>query len=650
MLMQRKRSKIFDSVELLRLFTKSFSKIVISLLISIVIVSNLNAQSSVFLPFIDDFSSYTGEPNSVLWQESNVLVNRGYQYLPPTVGVATLDILDKSGKIYEQANIYGFVADTLCSVSVRLDSIKEPISKKLTLADSIWFSFFVQPTGAMGSLWERIGSAPSSKDSIILQFYASNQDTWTTVWSLRGTSVDSIYKNDSVYFLQYLIPLTDTMYYNRDFRFRFINYGSLDNNPSYSYIYNKGGWNIDYVYMNIGRNYKDSTYRDVAFVNPAKSLLKDFTALPAKHFKQEYMQDTIYNTIVNLHSATLNSNYSFSIKDDENNTIHSYSGGFENIVSYPQTHQFQTQKNHAAIKLGFSFAPSLDKYSQYTITHIVTEGVGQDNIKSNDTNRFVQRFENYFSYDDGTAESGIGIEPTNASKFAIGYPLLDWDTLYAVDIYFNCSWQQTNLKPFYLGVYDSKQVVTTHTDTLGKELSDTTIIPNNLLYETGKLTPEYDSLNKFHRYYLNEPVVLSEGQMFITLQSSSSTYLNVGFDQNNDASKYMFEKRGKDWYSIFLKGAPMIRLYFGYKTVSTEKIQANEEEIKLYPNPAKDYVNIERQSYDNKSVRIELYNSFGKVVFSQKEKLPYVLNISNLSNGVYVLRIDNQAKKLIIAK
>ncbi len=650
MIITNKKHTRFDFIRTLSVFNLCFDKILISMLISIFCVTNLNGQNSVFLPFLDDFSSYTGAPNSALWQESNVLINQGYQYLPPTVGVATLDILDKSGKIYPQATIYGFVADTLCSVSIRLDSIKEPTIKKLTLADSIWFSFFVQPTGAMGSLWERIGSAPSSKDSIILQFYASNQDTWNTVWSMRGTNLDSIYKRDSVYFLQYMIPLLDTMYYNKDFRFRFINYGSLDNNPSNSYIYNKGGWNIDYVYMNISRTYKDSTYRDIAFVEPAKSLLKDFTSLPAKHFKQEYMKDTIRNTIVNLHSATLNSNYSFYITDQDNNVVHSYSGGFENIVSYPQTHQFQTQKNHTSIKLNYSYTPPLDKWSQYTITHIVTEGVGQDNIKSNDTARFVQRFENYFSYDDGTAESGIGIEPSNASMFAIGYPLLDWDTLYAIDIYFNCSWQESNLKPFYLGVYDSKQIITTHTDTLGNDISDTTIIPNNLLYETSKLTPQYDSLNKFHRYYLNEPLTLSNGQIFITLRPTTSTYLNIGFDQNNDASKYMYEKRGKDWYNVFLRGAPMIHPYFGYKSVDIQDITPLVEDIKIYPNPAKDYLNIERQYFDNKLVTIALYDTRGKLLFSQKERLPYLMNVSNLSNGVYILKIDNQAKKLIIAK
>jgi hypothetical protein len=43
-------------------------------------------------------------------------------------------------------------------------------------------------------MWERIGSTPSEKDSIVLQFYNSNDSTWQSVWNMKGMSVDSIYR------------------------------------------------------------------------------------------------------------------------------------------------------------------------------------------------------------------------------------------------------------------------------------------------------------------------------------------------------------------------------------------------------------------------------------------------------------------------
>ena len=50
------------------------------------------------LPFTDDFSDYEGIPNPNKWQQGNVVVNRGYQYNPPSLGVATLDATDLYGK------------------------------------------------------------------------------------------------------------------------------------------------------------------------------------------------------------------------------------------------------------------------------------------------------------------------------------------------------------------------------------------------------------------------------------------------------------------------------------------------------------------------------------------------------------------------
>ena len=637
------------SVSMLKLFVaipRYRSTVIKRICFTVVILCSvgiIEGQNSVMLPFVDDFSSYTGNPKPSLWQNAGALVNTGYAYLPPTTGVVTLDILDADGMIYSHANVYGFAADTLTTVSIRMDSISEPVTKRLAVSDSIWLSFFIQPGGSMGNLWERIGSAPSSKDSIVLQFYKSNQDVWQTVWSRKGSPLDSIYKNDSVYFLQVMIPITDTAYFNRDFRFRFINYGSLDNNPSYSYISNKGQWNIDYVYMDINRRYNTPTTRDIAFVNPAASLLKNFTSIPAKHFTKNYMKDTVYNTIVNLYSSTLNSNYSFNVTQPDGSVVYTYSGGFENIVSYPSTHEFQSAANHVSHHLDFAYNPPQNQFSEYIVTHIVKEGVGQDNIQSNDTVRFVQKFENYISYDDGSAESGIGIEPSKASELAVRYPLLATDTLYAVDIYFNCTYQQSNLQPFYLNIYDAVQEISSYKDNDGNEINDTVYVPNEPLYQSERLTPEYDGLNKYHRYYLDEPLVLPQGEFFVTLKPVKSAYMNIGFDQNNDAVGFMYEKRSNQWSEIFLKGAPMIRPYFGYLSVGIDDTVSGGGEIKIYPNPANDYVYIDY--YGN--VEVRLFDQSGRELIRTKSKM---INVSSLQTGIYFLRVNNKTEKLIIAR
>ncbi|MBP3253004.1 MAG: T9SS type A sorting domain-containing protein [Bacteroidales bacterium] len=588
------------------------------------------AGQGIYLPLTDDFSSYTGIPDTALWVNYGCNVNTGYQFYPPSVGVVTMDILDSQGRIYEQANIYSFSADTLCSKSVRMDSLQEPTARKIELSDSVYLSFFIQPGGSMGNMWERIGSTPSVKDSVILQFYKSQQDTWNTVWSISGTDVETIYKQDSSYFIYVLLPLTDTSYFNSDFRFRFINYGSLDANPSYDYVTNKGQWNIDYIYLNVNRNWQDKYFRDISFVNPAVSLLKNYTSLPAKHYKPEYMKDSLQTVIVNLDSSALNSNYNFSIKDSEDNVLYSYNGGFENIYPYSKTHSFQTAQKHSNPALEFAFSPQPGKFSSYQITHVIQEGVGQDKLQSNDTVKFVQKFENYFAYDDATSESGFGIEPVNSSMLALGFDLLQTDTLYAVDIYFNAAFHDANMKPFVINIYNATQ--------------DSVARPDKLLYSTGKMQPGFDSLDKYIRYYTEQPVVLPAGRFFVALQALSSTYLNIGLDQNNDARGNMFEKRANQWLDIFHRGAPMIRPYFGYSTIGIENLPAQTENITCMPNPAKDEIYITGLQ-DNTPVYI--YSITGRLLIKTAGNR---VNVASLANGVYLVKVKGKTLKLIIAR
>ena len=82
-------------------------------------------------------------PKAELWEGNNCFVNQGYQYLPPSIGVVTLDAIDKDGSLYPDASSFGFMGDTLCSKTIRLDSLQSPIVRALSVSDSIYLSFFV---------------------------------------------------------------------------------------------------------------------------------------------------------------------------------------------------------------------------------------------------------------------------------------------------------------------------------------------------------------------------------------------------------------------------------------------------------------------------------------------------------------------------
>ncbi|MDD2277979.1 MAG: hypothetical protein PHS05_02830, partial [Bacteroidales bacterium] len=77
--------------------------------------SRVTAKSSLEVPFFDDFSRVGTAPSSDLWFGPNVFINTTYGINAPSIGVATLDVLDSRGNLYPNASTYPFPADTLTS-------------------------------------------------------------------------------------------------------------------------------------------------------------------------------------------------------------------------------------------------------------------------------------------------------------------------------------------------------------------------------------------------------------------------------------------------------------------------------------------------------------------------------------------------------
>lgn len=622
----RKRSNDLKKAGFVLLFSLfsvlSFAQIIISPIGSFVDMQKQKRQSSddIFLPFIDDFSNYVGIPNPDKWESFGAVVNCSYQFNPPSVGVATLDATDIYGKLYAHATSSPFYADTLASRFIRLDSVLSPYDIALSPSDSVYLSFYVQPAGGRGKQWEMIGSRPSSEDSIILEFY-SPETGWSRIWSMGGEHADSLYNRYGSYYKYVLIPITDQTYFNKEFRFRFRNMASLSNSSLSSYIGNCDQWNIDYVYLNKNRSFEDTSRRDLAFVEPAPSMLKRYQAMPSRQFKQDEMADSLHIKIVNLADMALSSTYKYEITNESGMRLYSYDGGFENISPYSQTQQYQTSPNHARPTVDFVFDINPDRWYAFNITHTIKEGVGQDWLPANDTIRFKQIFEDYFAYDDGTAENGIGVEPISGSHLAVRYDLNEKDTLSAVDIYFNTSLNEGNFKPFFICVWTCENG-----------------LPAEMIYKSEKLIPRSDSLNRFARFVLDESIVLPAGSFFISLQTKGNDYLNIGFDRNTNSSEYTFSKTGSDWQQSFEKGSVMMRPYFGYRaSVGLDEVDASE--IKIYPNPASTKVYL--QNCDGLLKR--LFDMNGRMLLQTREN---EIDISRFDCGIYILQVADEGRTI----
>jgi hypothetical protein len=65
--------------------------------------------------------------------------------------------------------------------------------------------------------------------------------------------------------------------------------------------------------------------------------------------------------------------------------------------------------------------------------------------------------------------------------------------------------------------------------------------------------------------------------------------------------------------------------------------------VTLYPNPAKEYVDI-RVDGDVNVTSLEVYDVYGKLINSMNVvENPTRINVSNLSNGMYFVRVTTEA-------
>jgi hypothetical protein len=87
-------------------------------------------------------------------------------------------------------------------------------------------------------------------------------------------------------------------------------------------------------------------------------------------------------------------------------------------------------------------------------------------------------------------------------------------------------------------------------------------------------------------------------------------------------------------------------------SLGLDAISKNNNSISLYPNPAKDVLNISSAS---KVISVDVYDSTGRLVLKSDNKSNDQINVSDLQSGIYIVRLkdaDNnfEDKKVIISK
>lgn len=567
------------------------------------------------LPFFDDFSSSNFYVDSKKWIGSNVFVNQVYPIMPPSLGVATLDAIKNTGEFYSTAGYENnFSADTLSSLPLNLNFENDK---------TIYLSFYYQAQGK--------GDNPEKKDSLILEFYSPTDKNWQKTWSVEGSSLHD--------FKQVIINIADAKYLQKGFRFRFRNLASLSGNTAPSKVVNADHWHIDYIYLNRGRSASDTNPKDIAFVYPMQSFLKYYEAMPWKHF--------LVNTKSQLSNTTKVTYLNNDNKKRHIDTIYYEFTDNKGITERLNGGSYDVEANKSKVfnpPYTYGFLANAKDSTSFTIkARFVTDNY--DRIINNEL-KYLQKFYDYYAYDDGTAEASYGLTGDGAQKARLAYKFncAKKDTLKAIQMYFCRSLYNKSQRYFNLTIWN---------DNNGK--------PGEIIYQKEAVRPEYETeLNKFHTYYINDKTIVLQGVFYVGWVQITANMLNLGLDFNRNNNKNIFFNIDGNWQNSKYEASLMIRPFFGRNlTLDTKTIQTIPfaHNIKVFPNPTSKFITISvNNEFNNQKRKVLIYNMTGKLVHKSDFINNANIELNNLKNGIYILQLtaknktDIYTQKIIISR
>lgn len=549
------------------------------------------------LPFFEDFTGYSASPDSNQWQDFQVYINNTMGASPISRGVATFDALNANGIPYDSfSNTERSYADSLTSQAIDL-SAHSP-------ADSLYLSFFYQPQGN--------GFYPLLADSLIL-YMKNHFGDFVKVWSVSGTAVKP--------FQQVMIPIIDSFYFHGEFQFRFVNIAAL--------FWADAIWNVDYIRLDANRSSADTVVTDIAFSSTPTFLLNDYTSMPYSQFRANpaseivpQVSDSIRNNAPSAESV----DYGMVVRDIGSGAILATSPLDNTLANEYRTIQVTEPLAIASYPTYPPNIPVTFEAKYYLRT------LGPFGPTVNDTAIRYQRFDNYLSYDDGTAEKSyyLNLFPSLPGKIAIEYHLNKPDTLRGMAIYFGRQIPFSSSKLFAIHVYSSLAGINGAT----KDVE---------IYATDLLTPAYaDSVNHFWYYTFDDPVVLPAGTFYAgTLQplGGISDSLYFGLDVNRIGSNHTFFNVTGTWEPSRISGAVMMRPLLG-RTVSgsyVDNVYANKSAADVYPNPAHDKIHFRLNTTDPAEYHIT--DIQGHLLLSGSITNGTEVDISELSSGMYFVAI-----------
>lgn len=580
------------------------------------------------LPFFEDFSQELGYPRGTRFTDKQVWINNNFGIKPPSYGVATFDHLDAYGNPYDPLNkMVSVFADSLTSQPINLQyywSGANTINYKPT--DSIYISFFVQLQG--------LGDIPDSEDSLLLYFKNRNGD-FERVWGIKG--------GKQTPFIQYFVAIDQYDYFIPDFQFRFVNFTKASGNLNH--------WHLDYIRIDKNRTVNYTDIQDVAISTLNLYPIKNFSNVPYKHYF--YNKSTLKGTGYLLGMNNLNANTAvqtrigLTIKNQYNQQLYNIPP-FTNVRNLAANRDsiekfdgllFDTLSG-ATPKLSFEF-------------EIQPQGNDETPTQFNSTTNnnkisMEHTFMPWYSYDDGSAEGGFGLDYENLGnikgQFAMEFDVQHPDSLRGLAIYFNQSLNDVSGRNFRLRVWRALSPIG------APDKQDL------LIYEFPIDRPVYtDSINHFSFIFFDSVLYLPKGKYYAGWQQSVPFILNVGYDNNyrynygNNPNPHLFYNLLGSWERSdpSIMGTPMIRMLFGERIdYSFGTVRLESLAVKTFPNPCTHWISVsgwipEHSLYEIRDVR---------GVKMQEGVLQDKLDVVNLPNGNYQLIVRGKDGSLGICR
>ena len=574
------------------------------------------------LPFFDDFNYPGPYPDPAKWLEDQAFVNGTMAYQPLSLQVATLDALDEFGRPYPETPNR---RDTLTSAYIDLS--------KYTVSDNILLTFKVQAKG--------LGFAPEIADSLILEF-KNNQGNWKEIDRIPGMNP---ILSDPQPFSNRAFGISNAEFLHEGFQFRFRNRSKLTGALAL--------WHVAYVRLDqdlepSGKNL------DISFTRRPNTLLKRYSAMPWRHFKpfaDAWLYPKMSIGLYNHFDDILTANPSeVTIRDLKTGEVFVENVNLldlppvvsENQLDLePGGHDFLNDLNAPSLKDDLSNFPAIDDkvalQMEYRFDQNLEDNAAEPVALRNNSTSQVTVLENYFAYDDGTAESAI-VAKKSGTQVAVKFESTVADTLRAVQIHFPRYTTNVTSQYFNLRIWvDSLTATPTFQDAFIKPF-----YPDQLFE---------DSLQGFTTYVLFDAsgnpigVPIPAGSFYVGWQqgTNADNPIPVGYDKNTPAgSDHAWLNTDGKWLPFpgSLRGALMIRPVVGNETpdhtpdlVSVEE-HPLEQILKVYPNPSSGHIFLD-PGMAEQGWQLKVLDAQGQLLVA----LPWSrsIDLSGAASGQYLL-------------